>query len=44
MLENGCRSKETDTIRQEVVNHFQLVLGSNMRDLANDGYHMDGFV
>ena len=43
-LENGCRSKDSDTIKQEVLNHFQSVLGSNMRDSATDAYHMDGLV
>ena len=38
MLENGCRSEDLDTIRQEVVKHFQLVLGINMQDSATDPF------
>ena len=29
-LENGCRYEDPDTIKQEVIKHFQSVLGSNM--------------
>ena len=29
-LENGCRSEDPETIKQEVVKHFQSVLGSNL--------------
>ena len=43
-LVNGCRSEDSDTIRQKVVNHFPSVWGSNMRDLPTDAYHMDGLV
>ena len=43
-LENGYRSEDPDTIRQEVVKHFQSVLGSNLQDSVNDAYHMDGLV
>ena len=31
-LENGYRYEDSETIKQEVVNHFFSVLGSNMQD------------
>ena len=43
-LENGCRSEDLDTIKQEVINHFQSVLGSNLQDSVIDDYHIDGLV
>ena len=44
MLENGCKSEDPATIRQEIVKHFQSVLGSNMQDLSYVDYNMDGLV
>ena len=43
-MENGDRSEDPDTIKQEVINHFQSVLGSNLQDSVIDDYHMDGLV
>ena len=43
-MENGDRSEDPDTIKQEVFNHFQSVLGSNVHDSIIDDYHMDGLV
>ena len=43
-MENGDRSEDPDTIKQEVINHFQLVLCSNLQDSVIDDYHMDGLV
>ena len=43
-LDNGYRSEDPETIKQEVVNHFRSVLGGNMQDSATDAYHMGGLV
>ena len=43
-LENGGKSEDPDTIKQEVINHFQSVLVSNLQDSVIDDYHMDGLV
>ena len=42
MLENGSRTENPETMKQEVVNHFRSVLGSNMQESATDTYHMGG--
>ena len=41
-LENGSRPEDLETIKQEVVNHFRSVLGSNMQESTTDAYHMGG--
>ena len=43
-LENGCRIEDPASIRQEFVNHFQTVLGSNMQDTTIAEYNLDGLV
>ena len=43
-LENGCRLEDPASIREEFVNHFQSVLGSNMQDSTSVEYNMDGLV
>ena len=43
-LENGCRIENPASIRQEFVNHFQSVFGSNMQDSTSVEYNMDGLV
>ena len=43
-LENGYRSEDPETIKQEVVNHFHSVLDSNMQDSATGAYHIGGLV
>ena len=43
-LENGCRIEDPASIRQEFVNHFQTVLGSNMQDTTTAEYNLDGLV
>ena len=43
-LENGYKYEDLETIKQEVVNHFRSILGSNMQDSATDAYHMGGLV
>ena len=43
-LENGCRIEDPASIKQEFVNHFQSVLGSNMQDPTPVEYNVDGLV
>ena len=42
-LKNGCRIEDPASIRQEFVNHFQSVLGSNMQD-STTADNTDGLV
>ena len=43
-LETGDRIEDPDTIKQEVINHFQSVLGGNLQDSISEEYQMDGLV
>ena len=43
-LDNGCIIEDPASIKQEFVNHFQTVLGSNMQDTTTPEYNLDGLV
>ena len=43
-LETGDRIEDPNTIKQEVITHFQSVFGGNLQDSICEEYQMDGLV